>query len=147
MNMMKKIVNLSLALALVIGTAAWAQPEGGRREDGRRGGGDPAERAERLTASMTDLLALTEEQQNEVGDLNLEYAMKMKETRDENEGDWEAMRGAMMELNQEKEEKLATVLSEEQMQLYQEKKKEFIRKAREHRGKRKGKGKKDSTSQ
>lgn len=146
MNMMKKIVNLSLALTLVIGTAAWAQSEGGRRGGDRRGG-DPAERAERLTASMTELLALTEEQQNEVGDLNLEYAMKMKETRDENQGDWETMRGAMMELNQEKEEKLTTVLSEEQMQLYLEKKEEFMRKAREHRGKRKGRGKKDSTSQ
>lgn len=141
--MMKKIVNLSLALTLVIGTTAWAQPEAGHR----RGGGDPAERAERLTTSMTELLALTEEQQNEVGDLNLEYAMKMKEAHQENQGDWEAMRGAMMELNQEKEEKLTAVLSEEQMQLYQEKKEEFMRKAREQRGKRKGRGKKDSTSQ
>jgi len=143
---MKKIVNLSIALTFVVGSAAWAQPQGERRGDNRRGG-DPAERAERLTASMTELLALTEEQQNEVGDLNLEYAMKMKEAHQENQGDWEAMRGAMMELNQEKEEKLTAMLSEEQMQLYQEKKEEFMRKAREQRGKRKGRGKKDSTSQ
>ena len=145
--MMKKIVNLSLALIIIVGTAAWAQPEGGPGGNERRGGGDPAERAERLTASMTELLTLTEKQQNEVGDLNLEYAMKMKEAHQESKGDREAMWSAMKSLNEEKDTELATILTEEQMQLYEEKKEEFIRKAREHWGKRKGRGKKDSTSQ
>jgi len=131
---MKKIVNLSIAFTLILGTTAWAQPDG--RRGAERRGGDPAERAERLTASMTKLLNLDENQQNEIGDLNLEYAMKMKDSRDKNQGDWEAMRGAMIQLNQEKEEKLATVLSEEQMQLFQEKKEEFMRKGRERRGNR-----------
>ena len=61
---MKKIVNFSAAFLLLIGTAAWAQPEGERR------GGDPSQRAERLTASMTELLRLDENQQNQVGDIN-----------------------------------------------------------------------------
>ncbi|MEM6842958.1 MAG: hypothetical protein AAF632_12085 [Bacteroidota bacterium] len=139
--MMNKIVNFSAAFLLLIGTAAWAQPEGG---NGRRGG-DPSQRAERLTASMTELLDLNEDQQNQVGDLNLEYAMKMQENREESQGDREAMRESMVALNQEKEEKLSAILSEEQMQLYHEKKEEFRKNSRERRGKRRAK--RDSASE
>lgn len=138
---MNKIVNFSAAFLLLIGTAAWAQPEGG---NGRRGG-DPSQRAERLTASMTELLDLNEDQQNQVGDLNLEYAMKMQENREESQGDREAMRESMVALNQEKEEKLSAILSEEQMQLYHEKKEEFRKNSRERRGKRRAK--RDSASE
>ncbi len=136
---MKKIVNFSAAFLLLIGTAAWAQPEGERR------GGDPSQRAERLTASMTELLRLDENQQNQVGDLNLEYAMKMRESFQENQGDREAMRETMVALNQEKEEKLSAILSEEQMQLYNKKKEEFRKNSRERRGK--GRAKRDSASE
>ncbi|MEM9832654.1 MAG: hypothetical protein AAF944_18630 [Bacteroidota bacterium] len=139
--MMNKIVNFSAAFLLLIGTAAWAQPEGG---NGRRGG-DPSQRAERLTASMTELLDLNEDQQNQVGDLNLEYAMKIQENREESQGDREAMRESMVALNQEKEEKLSAILSEEQMQLYHEKKEEFRKNSRERRGKRRAK--RDSASE
>ncbi|MGB3589781.1 MAG: hypothetical protein WBA23_24750 [Tunicatimonas sp.] len=140
---MKKIVILSIVFSLVFGTMAWAQPDG--RRGGERRGGDPTERAERLTTSMTELLNLDEDQQNQVGDLNLEYAMKMRESFQESQGDREAMRETMIALNQEKEEKLATMLNEEQMQLYQEKKDEFRQNARERRGKRRGK--RDSASE
>ena len=136
---MKKIVNFSAAFLLLIGTAAWARPEGERR------GGDPSQRAERLTASMTELLRLDENQQNQVGDLNLEYAMKMRESFQENQGDREAMRETMVALNQEKEEKLSAILSEEQMQLYNKKKEEFRKNSRERRGK--GRAKRDSASE
>ncbi|WKN46131.1 Spy/CpxP family protein refolding chaperone [Tunicatimonas pelagia] len=128
--MMKKIVNLSLALILMFGTMVWAQSGRGNR------GGDPTERAERLTASMTELLNLDDSQQDQVGDLNLEYAMKMQENRKEIQGDREAMREMMVALNQEKEEKLSAILSEEQMQLYHEKKEEFRKNSRERRDKR-----------
>ncbi len=140
---MKKIVNLSIALILVFGTVVLAQPDG--RRGGDRRAGDPTERAKRLTTSMTELLNLDEDQQNQVGDLNLEYAMKIRESFQGNQGDREAMRETMVTLNQEKEEKLTTMLSEEQMQLYQEKKEEFRKNSRERRGKRRGE--KDSTSE
>ncbi|MEO0331383.1 MAG: hypothetical protein AAF223_06835 [Bacteroidota bacterium] len=136
---MKKIVNFSAVFLLLIGTAAWAQPGGERR------GGDPSQRAERLTASMTELLNLDENQQNQVGDLNLEYAMKMRESFQENQGDRKAMRETMVALNQAKEEKLSAILSEEQMQLYHEKKEEFRKNSRERRGK--GRAKRDSASE
>ena len=136
---MKKIVNLSLAFMLVAGSMAWAQ-RGGR-------GGNPEERAEKLTASMTEMLALTEDQQTEVGDLNLKFATQMQETFQENRGDREAMREAMKSLNEERETELASILTEEQMLTYNEKKAELREKARERRGHRKGRGKKDAASQ
>ncbi|MEQ9437694.1 MAG: hypothetical protein RIG62_01555 [Cyclobacteriaceae bacterium] len=138
---MKKIVNLSFIFLLVAGSMAWAQQGRGSR------GGNPEERAEKLTASMTEMLDLNESQQTEVGDLNLKFAMKMKETFEENKEDRAAMREAMKSLNQERETELASVLTDEQMQLYDEKKAEMMQRGRDRRGDRKGRGKKDSASQ
>ncbi len=89
--------------------AAQAQPGGGM-------GMDPEKRAEQQTATMTEKLSLSEAQTAKVKEINLKYANKMKEARDNAGGDRETMRATMTTLRGEQDKELQTVLTEEQWQ-------------------------------
>ena len=116
---------------------------------GQPGGRDmpsPEERAKRQTAHMTEELKLTSEQEKEVGDINLTYANKMKDARDEAAGDRTAMRAKMEAMMKEKSEALKEVLTEEQIKSFEEMESQNGqgRQGNKKKGKR-GKGKSDKS--
>ena len=77
-------------------------------------GGDPYERAERQTERMKEQLGLSDEQTEQVSEINIAAAEKMQEARQSANGDREAMRGKMMSIRQETDAALKEVLTEEQ---------------------------------
>jgi len=97
-------------LVLILSFSAFAQQGQGR---GNRDM-DPKEFADRQTSRMKESLELTTAQLPKVEKLNLEYAEKMKEARDQAGEDREAMRSKMMEMIKEKDTKLKVILTEEQ---------------------------------
>ena len=111
---MKSSIKVITALLLffAICTATSAQ-RGGERPS-------PEEMAARQTKQMTEKLQLDEAQTAKVKEINLTYAKKMQEVRDNNRGNREAMREAVTALQKEKSAELKTVLSEEQLKSYEE---------------------------
>lgn len=90
---------------------------------GQPGGRDmpsPEERAKSQTAQMTEELKLTSEQEKEVGEINLAYAIKLVEARQGASGDRSAMRANMEAMMKEKSEALKEVLTEEQFKSFEE---------------------------
>jgi hypothetical protein len=75
---------------------------------------DPAERAEKQTAQMTEKLSLSDAQAGKVKEINLKYADKMKAAREEADGDWSSMREKMGAMRADQDKELQTVLTEEQ---------------------------------
>ena len=88
-------------------------------------GGTPEERAERQTLIMKEELSLTEEQLPKVKELNLIYAQKGAELREQNRDEREAMMTAFKEMEKQKETELAQVLTDEQMTQLRKKKDEM----------------------
>jgi periplasmic protein CpxP/Spy len=86
----------------------------------------PEERAKTQTASLTESLKLTEDQQKQVYSLNLDRAKKMQEMRASQNGDRTQMRESMEKFNTD----LAKVLTPEQ----QEKYKKIMEERRGNRG-------------
>ncbi|WP_149244516.1 hypothetical protein [Dyadobacter sp. 32] len=86
----------------------------------------PEERAKNQTASLTESLTLSEEQQKQVYTLNLDRAKKMQEMRNSQNADRTQMRESMENFNKE----LAKVLTPEQ----QEKYKKILEERRSNRG-------------
>ena len=108
------VVGIIIACYVVFSPLAMAQ--------GRYGRGDrlePSERAEKQTQHMTSELSLTEEQVSQVSAINLKYADKINEARDQNKDDHSGMRDAMMTMNSEKDEELKNVLTEDQYNDYE----------------------------
>ena len=103
--MIKSMVVSMLMAALAMFATAVAQP-------GRDG--DPYERAERQTERMKEHLGLSDEQTEQVSEINIAAAEKMQEARESANGDREAMRSKMMTIRQETNTSLKEVLSEEQ---------------------------------
>lgn len=87
----------------------------------QRGGRDssPEQRAEQESALMRDSLGLSDAQYNKVYEINLDYAKKMQELRNNAEGDWSSMREAFAALRQEQNEALKKVLTTEQYEKWQ----------------------------
>lgn len=142
---MKKTIQLFLLAFLSFATvSAFAQPQGGGPG---RGGRDinPEQRAERQASFMQDKLQLDDELTAEVQEVLLVYTQKMKDARDEADGDWSAMRTTMQTLRTEQNEELEAILGEEQWTKWEAIMAE-TRGNREGRGRgRKGKGKKKDT--
>lgn len=92
----------------------------------------PEERAKIQTEWMIKSLQLTDSQKNTVEALNLEYAMKM-ETLKNLEGKRQKMKEAR-KISNEKDEKLKTILNEQQYQLYIDNRKELMKKIKERSG-------------
>ena len=123
---MKKLVIAAIIFILpLLSHTAFAQ----------RGGGLPEERAEKQTAMMREYLDLTDEQLPKIEEINLKFAKNNEELREKYRGDRETIIAAFRESEQLKEEALAQVLTEEQMNKLQEKKAE-MRSQRRGRGSR-----------
>ena len=133
--MLNRKIIFTLALLLVAGFTLQAQPGGGGRNM------DPAERAEQQTAQMTEQLALSEAQAGKVKEINLKYANKMKEARDQAAGDWSAMRETMTALRGEQDKELQTVLTKDQWTKWAE----FREQQRANRGEGMGRGNRPDT--
>ncbi len=120
---MKHLILLSLAILFI---AFQAKAQGPNR------GGTPEEFANRQTKQMTELLSLSEKQQEQVAALNLKYAKKRDEQRKEAVGDREAMREKMKTMRTERQKELKEILSEEQYNKYIEFEKERFEKRRQN---------------
>jgi len=101
----------------------------------------PEERAKIQTEWMIKSLQLTDSQKNTVEALNLEYAMKM-ETLKNLEGKRQKMKEAR-KISNEKDEKLKTILNEQQYQLYIDNRKELMKKIKERSGEKKNSWRKE----
>lgn len=81
---------------------------------------DPAQSAEKQTAHMVEQLSLDEIQAVKVKEINLTYAKKMKEAREDNKGNRNAMKEIMTAINTEKTAEIKQVLTDEQFQSFEE---------------------------
>lgn len=109
---MKKFGIILLSIMLV-SLAGIAQPQGQRNAD-------PEQIARRQTDMLKDTLALNEEQEQKVYELNLETGQKMSALRDEIQGSGVgAIREKMGEIREEQNEKMKEILTEEQWEKYE----------------------------
>jgi len=104
---------------------------------------DPSERMERLR----ETLDLSDDQVDRLRGIFDEQRERMRALRQDYDGDREARREAFRSLRDETHERVAGVLSEEQMERYREmveKRREVMRERRPHRGDRMGPGQEGS---
>lgn len=81
---------------------------------------DPADQAKRQTTEMTEKLSLSEKQAEKVGEINLEYAYKMKEARDANQDDdWSAKRETMRQIRKDQNADLKNVMTAAQFEQWE----------------------------
>ncbi len=125
--MKTKMITLFLS-AMVISYISYSQ--GGQGSQGGRRDFNPEEQAKKNTEAMKERLKLTDDQYKKVEKINLEAANKMKYTYDNAMGDREAMRSAMMKVNDETNKELKAVLTEEQWKEYELMQKERRERAR-----------------
>ena len=117
------IVIMALMLSFTSSTIFAQQGRGPRNID-------PEEMAERQTNQMKEALALTAEQLPKVEALNHKYAKKLKDARDEADGDWESMRSTMMEMMREKDGEMKKVLTTDQWTTFEAQRKERMQNRR-----------------
>lgn len=109
---MKKFGIILLSIMLV-SLSGIAQPRDERNAD-------PEQIARRQTDQLKDTLALNEEQEQKVYELNLETGQKMRALRDEIQGsDVGSIREKMGEIREEQNEKMKEILTEEQWKKYE----------------------------
>ena len=125
--MKTKMLTLFLS-AMVVSYISYCQGGQGERREF-----NPEEMAKRNTEAMKDRLKLTDDQYKKIEKINLEAANKMKYTYDNAMGDREAMRSAMMKVNDETNKELKLVLTEEQWEEYEVMQKERRERARQGR--------------
>jgi len=119
--------------------ALFAVPALAQRGEGPPGPPDPGERMERLR----ETLDLSDDQVDRLREIFDEQREQMRALRQDRDGDREARREAFRSLRDETHERVAGVLSEEQMERYREmveKRREAMRERRPHRGDRMGPG-------
>ena len=117
-------------------------------QPGGRNMPSPEERAKQQTAQLTEELKLTSDQEKLVGDINLTYANKMTEAREEAAGDRTAMRSKMEAMMAERTEALKEVLNEDQVKALEEMNSQYGqgRQGKQKKGKR-GKRKSDDSEE
>jgi|SRR6056297_4011271 len=109
---MKKFGIILLSIMLV-SLAGIAQPRGQRNID-------PEQIARRQTDMLKDTLALNEEQEQKVYELNLKTGQKMSALRDEIQGsDVGSIRLKMSEIRADQNEKMKEILTQEQWKKYE----------------------------
>lgn len=151
---MQKIQNqfklgiLSLIVCFTVFTAAQAQDEplepapveGQSEERPPRGQGDGEIR--KMFDEMVVALNLTEDQKTSFDAIVEKYRTQMQEVRQNNQGDFRAMRKEMGAIREGQEKELKEVLTEEQFEVYEEHMAEIQKKARGRmgRGRRGGRG-------
>jgi len=109
---MKKLFVLSIML-LATFTLATAQQRQGQ-------GMTPEERAKTQTERLEKLLSLTAAQKTKVHAIELEIGKEMTAQRQRTQGDREAMREAMLEVNKKRDAKYKEVLTADQFKKYLE---------------------------
>ena len=85
---------------------------------------------------MIAMLELTPEQETEFSAITRKYREKMQTIRQNNQGDFQAMRSEMQTLRQEQNEELKAILTVEQFEKYQN----YVKEQRENRRGRRGNG-------
>jgi len=90
----------------------------------QRGNMDPEEMAKRNTDAMKERLELNDDQLKKVEAINLETSKKMSEVFASASGSREAMREEMMAIDEEKDEALKPILTEDQWKEYEKMKEE-----------------------
>jgi|WetSurMetagenome_2_1015567.scaffolds.fasta_scaffold326947_1 periplasmic protein CpxP/Spy len=93
---------------------------------------NPEEMAKRQTERMVTDLKLNDKQKTDVEAINLKYAKLRGELFQANQGDWEAIRAKMQEMDTKKNAELEKVLTADQYKQYfeQEKKRQEERRQR-----------------
>lgn len=81
---------------------------------------DPKQMAERQTTQMVEQLTLDETQTAKVKEINLTYAKKMQEAREDHKDNREAMKEIGAAINLEKSTEMKQVLTEAQFKAYEE---------------------------
>lgn len=79
---------------------------------------NPTERAQKMTERMAEELKLTEEQKKQVGQLALENANRQEEILKSRKAEFEAQK----EYRKAHEQKMASILTDEQRQLWEQRK-------------------------
>ena len=95
------------------------------------------ERRKQQMAALVEQLNLTEEQKAKFDDINEFYRNKFQEIRNNNQGDRQSMREAIMQIREEQDIELEALLTPEQYQTYK-KFQEEQRQNRRGRGGRRG---------
>jgi hypothetical protein len=86
-------------------------------------GGDPAERAKKISEKLKTELSLNNDQYNKVYDINLKYGTKMHDLK-KAEGDRDSKMTEMKTISKSKNDELKAVLTDAQWTKYTEWKKE-----------------------
>ena len=92
---------------------------------------DPEEMAKRNTDAMKERLELNDDQLKKVEAINLETSKKMSEVFASASGSREAMREEMMAIDEEKDEALKPILTEDQWKEYEKMKEEQAERRRQ----------------
>ncbi|WP_075591055.1 DUF4890 domain-containing protein [Labilibacter marinus] len=126
---MKNLI-FTLAAFLVLSISVNAQ--------GPQRGGTPEEMAKKQTEKMKKDLSLSEDQVTKVSAINLKYAKKIDEVRNNASGDRAAMRESMQPIRKARNAEMKKVLSEDQYKTMVEKDKEMMEKRRQGGGQGRG---------
>ena len=100
--------------------------EGAQQGGGQRGGGQgrnmgtPEERAKAQTDRLVDLLTLTADQKTKIETIEVELQKQMDTRRQNAQGDMEAFRAIMQEIETAREAKYKDVLTADQLKKYTE---------------------------
>lgn len=100
------------------------------------------EMASKQTDRMSECLSLSNDQKSKIKALNLKYAKKHQETRQQNKAVREAKRAEMQKLQEQKDAELKTILTDEQFKQYKEKEKKGKKPNRDKSKSKKQKGEK-----
>ena len=109
-----------LSKFLVITTLLFAFSFAANAQRGNRQPLNPEQMAENQTTQMVEKLSLDAVQTAKVKELNLTYAKKMHEAREDNKGNRDAMKEILASIDTEKKAELKQVLTEVQFKSYEE---------------------------
>jgi ABC-type transporter MlaC component len=123
---MKKLFVISIMLVATIAFATAQQQQ--------RQMGTPEERAKREVDRLTELLKLTADQKTKIQAIELDLNKQMDTKRQAAQGDREAMRTAMQEIQKLREEKFKPVLTADQLKKYLEDREQRQREREQRQG-------------
>lgn len=131
---MKKLLMIAAIFTMTF-AGAYAQ----RSQGASKGGQDkesmtPEQRAEKMTARMTEELGLSEDQKQKIYQINLENAQKRQVQREEMQEDQKAKRAEMQAQNQVQNAQIEAVLTPDQKTKWEEVKKENRKEIQERSG-------------
>lgn len=127
----------SLSMFLAIATLSFAFSFTANAQRGNRQPPNPEQMAERQTSQMVEKLNLDEVQTAKVKEINLTFAKKMHEVREENKDNRDAMKEIVTAVENEKAAEMKTVLTAKQYKTFENMQNEQTgRKGRKGSGKR-----------